>query len=128
MGSSNPLRKFGVPAMEDTRGEKTQIFYNEDTDQIVHVAIDDEDTDQIVHVAIDDDGHFKVTIIDIYGRVKYDYDVNKDLIYKGRHKDFDADGSESDWKVTKYTYDIDVDLIDKQTQEGIWNSRTGLGW
>jgi len=115
MGSSNPLRKFGVPAMEDTRGEKTQIFYNEDTDQIVHVAIDD-------------DGHFKVTIIDIYGRTKYDYNVNKDLIYKGRHKDYDADGSESDWKVTKYTYDIDVDLIDKQTQEGTWNSRTGLGW
>jgi len=109
------IRKMGAAAVEDRGGERTQIFYNSDTDQIVHIAVDD-------------DGHFKVTIIDIYNRTEYDYDGNKDLIYKGVHKEHDADGSESDWKITKYTYDVDVDLTIKQILEGIWNSRTGLGW
>ena len=108
-------RKMGATSVEDRSGHRTQIFYNEDTDQIVHVAIDA-------------DGRLKVSVVDIYGAAWYDYDVNKDLIYKGQNKEHDADGSESNWKITKYTYDVDVDLTKKQILEGIWNSRTGLAW
>jgi len=109
------LRKMGAAAVEDRGGERTQIFYNEDTDQIIHVAFSAS-------------GEMMITVVDIYNNVIYDYDINKDLIYKGKNVDVGSDGSESDWKITKYTYDVDVDLTNKQTLIGVWNSRTGLGW
>lgn len=115
MGSSNPLRKLGDVAMEDVRGGKTQIFYNESTDQIVHVSFAST-------------GEMKVTVVDIWDRAEYTYDVNKDVIYKGVHVNHDADGSESDWRITKYTYNGDSNVTIKQVLDGVWNNRAGLGW
>ena len=108
-------RKMGATSVEDRSGERTQIFYNADTDQIIHASFNSE-------------GSLQIEVVDIWNITEYDYDVNKDLIYKGQNENVSADGSESNWRITKYSYDVDVDLETKQILVGVWNSRTGLGW
>ena len=50
-----------------------------------------------------------------------------DPIYRGRHIDVTADGSETGWQITKYTWDGD-NPTDIQVQYGIWNNRASLSW
>ena len=61
-------------------------------------------------------------------RYKYDYDVNDNTIYKGRHITYNAAESDTQWYIIKYTYDGSQRLIDKQYAVGAWTNRATLGW
>jgi hypothetical protein len=102
-------------AYKDANGNYVGLVYHEDSDTILMMRADA-------------NGNISVTSQAAYGRTEYDYDVNKDLIYKGYHDNYLADGSESDWIIIKYTYDVDVDLETKQIQTGVWDNRTILSW
>lgn len=61
-----------------------------------------------------------------WGRIKVDWDGD-DPIYKGTHVNHDADGSENDWMIFKYTWSSD-NPVDTQVQTGIWDNRVSLSW
>ena len=60
--------------------------------------------------------------------VKYFYDVDGDLEYKGYHMKPNAATSDSYWWVTKYIYDVSKDLTDKKWDKGILDDRASLDW
>ena len=57
-----------------------------------------------------------------------DYDGSGNLIYKGTNATESATGSESNWTITKYSYDGSGYLTSKKTLTGVWNSRTSISF
>ena len=108
------IRKMGDTAVEDRSGALTLVAY-------------DQANDQIVHISVNPDGRLNV-ILDSWGRTEYEYDGDDDWIYKGLHETVTADGSESDWVITKYTMDANKNITIKQKLTGIWNNRATLTW
>jgi hypothetical protein len=62
----------------------------------------------------------------LFRSVKYAYDVDGDLEYKGFHRDFEADTADGFWEIVKYIYNGSKDLIDKQVTRGVWDNRASL--
>jgi len=106
-------RKSGAHAVEDRRGTRTLIAY-------------DQENDQIIHVKVGTDGSLSVDTVDVHNATFYDYSGD-DLVYKGLNESYDADGSESNWTIFKYTY-VSENLTRKQKQTGVWNNRASLSW
>lgn len=61
-----------------------------------------------------------------FGTTKFDW--SGDLpIYRGRHTNVAADGTETNWQITKFTWSGD-NPTDIQVQFGVWDDRATLSW
>lgn len=63
---------------------------------------------------------------DFDGRTKFDFSGDMP-IYIGNHIVVTADGSETGWQITKFTWSGD-NPTDIQTQYGVWDDRATLSW
>ncbi|MHC4748384.1 MAG: hypothetical protein ACYTFW_00785 [Planctomycetota bacterium] len=50
------------------------------------------------------------------------------IIYSGSHNVHGSPTSHQKWMITKYTYDIDNNLIITEKLEGSWDDRASLNW
>lgn len=67
--------------------------------------------------------------INTYWRKKlFDYDINDNMIYYGKHVEHDALDSDTSHMIYKLTYDINNNLIKLQILSGAWDNRTTLSW
>lgn len=62
-----------------------------------------------------------------WGRMKLDYDVDGNIIYRGYNYANDAAEAATDWMILKYTYSAG-DLVDVEKLAGAWSNRASLGW
>jgi len=60
--------------------------------------------------------------------IKYAYDVEGNLEYKGYNMVPNAAISDDTWWVNRYYYDIDENLIETKWDKGSWEDRTNLNW
>ena len=58
---------------------------------------------------------------------KFEYDVNNNITYIGKHKSQDADTSSTDWYITKFTWSFGQ-LTDIELLMGSWDNRATLTW
>ncbi len=50
------------------------------------------------------------------------------MIYKGQNTDAAAAEGDTDWTITKYTYDGDGNVTQKKILTGSWTGRAALSW
>ena len=62
-----------------------------------------------------------------FGRTKFVFDGDDNPIYKGFHINHNADGSETDWIIVKYTW-LSDNPTDVQVLKGVWDNRVTLSW
>ena len=62
-----------------------------------------------------------------YALVKFDYDSNGRILYKGENQDLLANDSDTDWVVTKYYYDAGGMVSEMRVRTTSWTDRA-LGW
>ena len=58
---------------------------------------------------------------------RYDYDSDGDLIYAG-YADRGTTSSENKWKISRFTYDGNKNVVLKETAYGVWNDRVSLSY
>jgi len=61
------------------------------------------------------------------GYTIFEWDANNLPIYRGRNIDFNADGSETNWQITKFTW-AGNNPTDIQITTGVWDARAALSW
>jgi hypothetical protein len=59
---------------------------------------------------------------------RFEYDGANLLIYKGSHPDHDADITDENWAVSKFTYDGDNVVRIEGPLIGSWDGRALLAW
>jgi len=62
-----------------------------------------------------------------YPRVKYDFDAEGNIIYKGENAVYAASDEETTWVITRYYYDGRGLVIEIKVKTGSWANRT-QGW
>ena len=68
------------------------------------------------------------TTDEIWVKTLYDYNIDSNLIYIGKHTVSNAAESDPLWSIWCYTW-VDVDLTMKQGPKvGSWDDRALLGW
>jgi len=60
----------------------------------------------------------------LYRQIKFEYDVDDDVIYIGKHRNPNAAITDTHWVILKYIYDGSKNLIDIQVAIGAWSLRT----
>lgn len=63
-----------------------------------------------------------------YAALRFDFDVDGNLIYLGKHVELSPSSADETWIITKYTYDVNGTITMKQTTVGAWDSRASLPW
>ena len=61
-----------------------------------------------------------------YNYIIMEYDTDGNLIYVGQHKTLDAPTSDPNWKVTKFIYDADGNIIEIRKATMAWDDRGSL--
>ena len=56
---------------------------------------------------------------------RYDYDVDGDIIYAG-YADRGATSSQNKWKIMRFTYDVNKNVILKEVGYGVWDDRLSV--
>jgi len=62
-----------------------------------------------------------------YNSIRFDYDENGRLLYKGEHTAHDAAESDTGWIISKYYYDNNDMIISIRIRTTSWTNRT-QGW
>lgn len=62
-----------------------------------------------------------------YNSVRYDYDSNRRIIYKGEHTDHNASVDDTNWLITKYYYNASGMVNHVRIRTTSWTNRA-IGW
>ena len=62
-----------------------------------------------------------------YALVRFDYDANQRIIYKGENQDIAAADGDTDWTITKYYYDANGMVLEMRVRVTSWTDRAS-GW
>ena len=120
---------------EDTVGFK--VYYEDahliaevlcpDTSITVTNAIDGNYTVKAYNSTDESDPSNEVLLAEYYyNSIKYDFDSNSILLYKGEHTDHDAVDSDTNWVVTKYYYTNGI-VSAMRIRTTSWSNRIS-GW
>jgi len=70
-----------------------------------------------------------VAILGAYWRDQRFAYTGNNMIYRGVHYLHDAEGTDTNWEIWKYTYDGNSNLVRIEGPlRGAWDSRTSLDW
>lgn len=62
-----------------------------------------------------------------YNSIRYDYDQDGRVIYKGEHTDYNAATSDTNWTITRYTYTAGGQVESIAIRTTSWDDRAS-GW
>jgi hypothetical protein len=114
--ASGPIRRKTEKAVRDRAGVPVTLLYDETNDKTI-MARSRNGGEQFVSDKED-----------YWNQYRYSYDGNGNLEYRGKHIEFDAASSDTNFLIIKFSYDGSDNLILVQSTTGSWDGRAALGW